>query len=64
MTSAVQKRESRAGEGDWKSGRRGRGVILKMKALGTTVQHRELYQYSVITYMGKESEKEWIYVYV
>ena len=21
-------------------------------------------QYSVITYMGKESEKEWIYVYV
>ena len=21
-------------------------------------------QYSVVTYMGKESEKEWIYVYI
>ena len=24
----------------------------------------EITQYSVITYMGKESEKEWIYVHV
>ena len=26
--------------------------------------YREIYQYCVITYMGKEAEKEWIYVYV
>ena len=31
---------------------------------GPTVEHRELSQYSIITYMGKESEKEWIDVYV
>ena len=31
---------------------------------GPTVQHRDSTQYSVKTYMGKQSEKEWIYVYV
>ena len=30
----------------------------------STVQHRELYPTSVITCMGKESEKEWIHVYI
>ena len=30
-------------------------------AMGTT---RNLTQYSVITYMGKECEKEWVCVYV
>ena len=29
---------------------------------GPTVYHRELYSVSVITYKGKESEKEWICV--
>ena len=27
------------------------------------VQHEDSTQYPVITYMGKESEKEWIYTY-
>ena len=31
---------------------------------GSAEQHRELSQYSVITYMGKESKKEWICVYI
>ena len=26
--------------------------------------HRNSIQYCVITYMGKKSEKEWIYVYI
>ena len=29
---------------------------------GPTIQQRKLTQYSVITYVGKESEKEWVYV--
>ena len=31
---------------------------------GPAVLHRELYQYSVITHVGKESERGWIYVYI
>ena len=32
------------------------------KPQGPTVKHRELYSISVITYNGKESEKEHIYI--
>lgn len=28
------------------------------------MESRELYQYSVITCLGEESEREWIYVFV
>jgi hypothetical protein len=31
---------------------------------GPTAQHREYIQYLIITDNGRESEKEWIYVYV
>ena len=31
---------------------------------GPTAQHRKYIQYLIITYNGRESEKEWIYVYV
>ena len=30
---------------------------------GPTVQHRELYSIFCNNYMGKESEKEWMYAY-
>ena len=31
---------------------------------GSTVQHRELYIQYLIIYNGKESEKEYIYIYI
>ena len=30
----------------------------------STVWHRELFQYLVVAYNGKESEKEYIYIYI
>ena len=31
---------------------------------GPTAWHRELYQYSLIIYVGKEFEREWTYLHV
>ena len=66
VTSAVDKKEKVEQEKEIgrARGEKGEALIFKFKALGTTVWHRELHQYSVITSLGKESEKEWLYVYV
>ena len=42
--------------GDWDS--HIRTTIYKIDSTGNSIQ------YSVMTYVGKESKKEWIYVYV
>lgn len=65
VTSAVDKKE-KVEQGKEIGRARGKGEALsfKFKALGTTVWHREVHQYSVITSLGKESENEWLYVYV
>ena len=62
----VTKREMLWGGMNWEVGS-GMYTLLFIKLVSNKdllYSTRECTQYSVITYMGKEPEKEWIYVYV
>ena len=49
------------GVGDWHMQTEVYGMIGQR---GPAVQHRELCMVSMIIYVGKESEREWMYVHV
>ena len=54
-------RRDKLGAWDW---RKDTTLYKVDNGQGPTVYTWKSTQYSVMTYMGKESEKEWIYVYV
>ena len=62
----VTKGETLWGGMNWEAGMNIHPVLYRqeIKQQGPTVQHREIYSILCENDMEKESEKEWIYVYV